>query len=161
MSNAADAGLAFVWKAFDALTVGELHDLLKLRCDVFVVEQNCAYHEIDGADRSAFHLLALAQDGSLAGYLRVLPPETADAAVRIGRVVVAADRRGSGLGRALMQQALEEIPRRFGARPVVVAAQAHLEALYGSLGFVPTSEEYLDEGGVVHIDMRRAATATV
>ncbi|HZH27306.1 MAG TPA: GNAT family N-acetyltransferase [Azospirillaceae bacterium] len=148
-----------VWRDFDALTPRELHDLLRLRCDVFVVEQACAFPEIDGKDPAAAHLLAFAAGGELVGCLRLFAPGP-DKAARIGRVAVALVVRGTGLGRRLMAEALAEVDRRFGAVPVDLSAQAHLERFYGGFGFLRIAQDYLEDG-IPHCDMRRPAGATV
>ncbi|GGF08361.1 GNAT family N-acetyltransferase [Aliidongia dinghuensis] len=144
----------FVWRAFDALGTAELYALLQLRSDVFVVEQNCVFADIDGKDAAALHLLVWVGD-MLGGYLRVFAP--ADAA-KIGRVVVAPAWRSTGLGRRLMAAALDQIAARWGAVPVELSAQAHLERFYSSFGFERTGPDYLEDG-ILHCDMRRAVTA--
>lgn len=133
---------------FVELTTGELHDLLRLRCDVFVVEQRCVYPEIDGRDPRAIHLLGL-EGGRLTAYARWLPEGEA---VRLGRIVVAPESRGGGRGEELVVRALEEI----GPRPVVIHAQAPLEKWYARLGFRTVSEPF-DEDGIPHVVMRREA----
>ncbi|MDB5363997.1 MAG: acetyltransferase domain protein [Rhodospirillales bacterium] len=144
-----------LWRAFDALAVSELYALLRLRADVFVVEQNCVFGDIDGKDPDARHLLAFAGE-TLGGYLRVFPPAGLEAAAKIGRVVVAPACRSTGLGRRLMAAALDEIAARWGAVPVELAAQAHLERFYASFGFVRCSADYLEDD-ILHCDMRRGA----
>ena len=144
------------WRAFDALLPRDLHDLLQLRADVFVVEQACVFAEIDGRDPEALHLLArIPGSDGLAGTLRLLPP-AAGAPASIGRVATAAWARGLGLGRALMVEGIAEARRRFGAVPIEVGAQARLEAFYAGLGFVRTSPDY-DEDGILHCTMVRDA----
>jgi ElaA protein len=144
---------SFVWRNFGDLRPAELHALLKLRCDVFVVEQNCAFPEIDGKDPQARHLLC--HDGAdLIGCLRLFAPGIDGDAARIGRVVVAPPGRGTGLGRRLMQAALDEIEVRHGTVPTALSAQLYLEAFYASLGFERISETYLEDG-IPHCDMRR------
>ncbi|HLZ66077.1 MAG TPA: GNAT family N-acetyltransferase [Aliidongia sp.] len=146
----------FRWRTFETLSTTELYALLRLRSDVFVVEQNCVFGDIDGKDQQALHLLALVDD-VLGGYLRVFPPAE-ERAARIGRVVVAPTCRATGLGRRLMAEALDEIARRLGPVPVELSAQAHLERFYGGFGFVRVSDDYLEDG-ILHCDMRRAAAA--
>jgi ElaA protein len=143
----------FLWRSFEALKPAELHAVLKLRCEVFIVEQACAYADIDGKDPLARHLLAYVGP-ELIGCLRVFAPDGAGAAARIGRVVIAPPARGTGLGRRLMRRALAEIDARFGPVPVELSAQAHLEAFYASLGFERVSETYLEDD-IPHCDMRR------
>jgi ElaA protein len=141
----------FVLKSFDELTALELHDALALRAAVFVVEQVCAYQDPDGLDLLARHLFARL-DGVLVGYARILPPKSRFDVTSIGRVVVAATERKSGLGRRLMQEAIAAIERS-GPEPIALSAQAHLERFYASLGFVP-GERY-DEDGIPQVAMRR------
>ena len=143
----------FVWRAFDALSPRELHDLLRLRGDVFVVEQNCAFPEIDGRDPQALHLLARTERGDLAGTLRLFAPADRGPA-RIGRVATALPARGRGLGRAMMDEGIAESRRRFGAAPIEIGAQSAMEGFYRSLGFARTSADY-DEDGIPHCAMVR------
>ena len=143
-----------LWRDFEALAPAELYAMLRLRCDVFIVEQDCAYADIDGKDPQALHLLAYVGP-DLAGCLRVFAPEAGGSA-RIGRVVVAPPGRGTGLGRRLMQAALDEIEVRHGTvrSTVELSAQAHLERFYASLGFVRIGADYLEDN-IRHCDMRR------
>ncbi len=140
-------------KLFDTLTVLELHDLLRLRSDVFVVEQQCIYPEIDGQDPSAMHILGIAPKGELAAYARILPPQT-DGVPHLGRFVVHPDHRGSGLGHALIRVALAEAARWTGRTASALAAQTHLEALYAQHGFERSGADY-DWDGIPHVDMVR------
>ena len=136
--------MQFAWRGFDALTPRELHDLLKLRCDVFVVEQACPYPEVDGRDPEALHLLARDAGGALVGTLRLFPPERGHAV--IGRVATTAAARGRGLGRALMIEGIAEARRRFGGVPIRIGAQSRLEAFYAGLGFVRDGHDYVEDG---------------
>lgn len=141
------------WRNFEELTVWELHDVLRLRCRVFIIEQNCPFGDVDGEDPQALHLLA-SSDGvpGIAGYLRCLP--SADGAhVIIGRVVTAPEARASGLGRRLMTEAVAEMRRRFLTLPMALSAQSRLERFYVGLGFQRTSPDYMDDG-ILHCDMR-------
>jgi ElaA protein len=131
------------------LTARTLYELLRLRVDVFVVEQRCAYPELDGRDTEpGTRHLWTTRGGAPVGYLRILVEP--DGAARIGRVCVAASARGTGLGRRLLVAALD----RIGDRPTVLHAQAHLAGFYRSVGFVPTGPEFLDDG-IPHLPMRR------
>lgn len=143
--------LTWTVKPFTTLTLHELHDLLRLRVDVFVVEQACAYEEIDGKDPGAMHVLGQAQDGSLLAYARILPPE-ADGLPHIGRVIVRAAARNHGLARTLMHVALDAVQERYGSRRSAVAAQAHLEKFYASFGYVRQGPDYPWDG-IPHVDM--------
>lgn len=147
------------WRAaaFHELDAREVHDLLRLRQDVFIVEQNCAFAEIDGRDPLAVHLLGFA-DGVLVACARVFPPGVVARETSIGRVLTARSVRGIGLGRRLMGEALELAARIAPRAAVRVAAQAHLEAFYASLGFRTAGEPYLEDG-IRHLDMVRPADA--
>lgn len=138
----------------DELEPRELYAMLRLRSEIFVVEQDCAYLDADGLDLDAWHLQGW--DGDvLAAHLRVLAPGVSGGDVSIGRVVVAASHRGRQLGRALMEQGIALAQRVHGDVPIHVSAQAHLERFYGSLGFVTVGEGYLEDG-IPHLPMRRA-----
>jgi ElaA protein len=137
---------------FRALSVDELHAILKLRVDVFVVEQRCAYAEIDGQDPQATHLFTLDEQGEVIAYARLLPPGD-DGHPHIGRVVVHSGHRGQQLGRAVMVEAIARCRDLFGPVSIALSAQAHLHDLYASLGFSRISEVY-DWDGIPHIDMR-------
>ncbi|MFD1198339.1 GNAT family N-acetyltransferase [Brucella gallinifaecis] len=140
------------WDEFDKLTPRALYAILKLRVDVFVVEQNCAYPEIDGKDYHAFQLRVL--DGEeLAASLRVLPPEADGKPAKIGRVVVSADYRGYKLGHRIMKEAVAFAQDHFPGIAIELNAQSHLQKFYGAFGFVVISDEYLEDG-IPHVDMR-------
>lgn len=143
---------SFAWRSFDALTVRELHDLLRLRADVFVIEQHCIFVDIDGHDPESLHLLVRSTDANLVGTLRLFPPQLGAGQVRIGRVATALPARGVGLGRAMMVESLAEAERRFGRVPVRIEAQSRLEAFYRSLAFTRASEDY-EEDGILHCVM--------
>ncbi|MCB8837252.1 GNAT family N-acetyltransferase [Aurantimonas sp. VKM B-3413] len=144
---------AWRWSAFEDLSGREVHDLLRLRMDVFVVEQACAFAEIDGKDPGAIHLRRLV-GGELAGCLRVFAPSAPDFRVRIGRIATAARHRGGGLGHELMAEALRLCAERFQGAAIDLSAQAHLAGFYGRHGFLPVSDIYLEDG-IPHLDMRR------
>lgn len=137
------------------LSKDELYAVLALRTQVFVVEQNCPYLEVDGLDLigDTCHLLA-ERDGELVAYLRLLDPQRHAGDVVIGRVLTAASARGNGLGHLLMEQALQASNERWPGRPVYLSAQAHLQGYYGRYGFVVVTEEYLEDD-IPHIGMRR------
>ncbi len=146
--------LAIAWHAFDALTPRILHDLLKLRSDVFVTEQACPFSEIDGRDPDAVHGVALA-DGAVIATARLLA--TDDGETKIGRVVTHPAHRGLGVGAALIRDGLARIARRHGpGAPVLVSAQRRVQGFYERLGFTATSGVY-EEDGIPHVAMRRNA----
>jgi ElaA protein len=137
---------------FAELTPPVLYALLRLRVDVFVVEQHCPYPELDGRDLEpgTRHVWLADADGAPVAYLRVL--EEPDGTARIGRVCVAGAARGRGLARQLMSHALDLV----GSGPCVLDAQVHLAGFYAGFGFAPTGPEY-DEDGIPHIPMRLTA----
>ena len=143
---------------FEGLRAIDLHAILKLRTDVFVVEQRCIYPELDGADPTALHVRGLAKDGSLVAYARILPPG-ADGMPHIGRVVVHPELRGHGFAHSLMEHVLESATKAFGTGPCALAAQCHLEGFYQRHGFQRIGPDY-DLDGIPHVDMVRPAVLT-
>ncbi|MDO8270987.1 MAG: GNAT family N-acetyltransferase [Gammaproteobacteria bacterium] len=142
-------------KTFAALGTEELYQIVQLRQQVFVVEQNCVYLDADGYDRAALHLFAV-QQGCVVAYCRLLPPGLKYQEASIGRVCTALEKRGSGLGRELMQRALTLVSESYAAESVRVdiriSAQLYLQNFYSSLGFTAVSAPY-DEDGIPHIEM--------
>jgi len=142
-------------KSFAQLSNFELYAMLKLRSDVFVVEQNCVYPDLDDKDLHADtqHLLSFNGD-VLVGYARCLAPGLSytDAA-SVGRVVVAGAARGHGLATTIMQAALTTCHQQWPENDIVIGAQTYLQDFYTRLGFSPISPAY-DEDGIMHIDMR-------
>ncbi|MEV4532424.1 GNAT family N-acetyltransferase [Asanoa sp. NPDC049518] len=135
--------------SFADLDTTTLYRLLELRCAVFVVEQEAAYLDIDGRDlEPATRHVWIARDGVPVAYLRVLAEP--DDGMRVGRVVVAKEARGSGVAGRLMDAALEIV----GARPSVLDAQAHLEGFYGRYGYTVSGEGFLEDG-IPHVPMAR------
>ncbi|EHS53227.1 GCN5-related N-acetyltransferase [Rhizobium sp. PDO1-076] len=137
----------------------ELHDLLKMRVDVFVVEQKCPYPEIDGKDKHALHL-RLMQDNDLLAAARIFAPAEAAGPAKIGRVVVSPAHRGKRLGDAVMREAITLCEERFPACTIALSAQSHLKAFYASFGFEACSAEYLEDG-IPHVDMFRPTKVAV
>ena len=137
-------------KQFHELTVDELYDILKLRVDTFVVEQNCPYPEIDGSDRAAYHVF-LREEGAIKAYLRVLPPHVTFDDCALGRVVAAERRRG--LASRVLAAGIETARREFGADAIMLEAQTYARSLYEKAGFRQVSEEFLEDG-IPHIKMR-------
>ena len=140
-------------KDMGGFSAHELYALLKLRVDVFVVEQNCPYPELDGKDDHALHMMLKRGDEIIAA-ARIFPPHD-EVPAKIGRVVVSPARRGERLGEALMREALKACAERFPDAPVFLSAQSHLQKFYASFGFRPVSDEY-SEDGIPHVDMLKA-----
>ncbi len=141
------------WKRFEALTVAELYALLKLRSEVFVVEQNCVFLDLDDHDQNAEHLLMCDAEGALIGYTRLLPPGEKYAEPSTGRVVVAGRVRRTGAGRRLMAESVRGARERYPGRDNLIWAQLYLETFYASFGFVTESEPALEDG-ILHVFMR-------
>lgn len=148
-----------VWmiRKFNDLTIDELYAILQLRSEVFVVEQNCVYHDPDGKDQYAWHLMGL-EDGKLLAYTRIFGAGIAYSDPSIGRVVTSPSKRGSGLGRELMEKSIEHCEELFGKTSITLGAQLYLRKFYESLGFIASGEEYVEDG-IPHVTMTRKCTA--
>lgn len=140
-------------KRFDELTSAELYEILKLRNAVFIVEQNCAYQDIDGLDETAYHMW-LEDENGIAAYVRLLPPGVRFDDSVIGRVI--AVRRRSGVGSQIVRTAQSAVREVFGTDSVTIEAQVYAREFYEKLGFVQQSGEF-DEDGIPHILMRWTA----
>lgn len=139
---------------FDELSAQQLYDVLALRSQVFIVEQNCVFLDIDGLDPQTWHLLGTGDDGALRAYARLIPPGLKAPDALIGRVVTAPASRGGGTGRALMTEAIAQCERLWPAHPITLHAQAHLERFYASFGFASIGEQYMEDG-ISHQEMRK------
>lgn len=140
-------------KAFDALTVHELYDLLQLRSEIFVVEQNCVYLDLDGKDKVALHLLGV-YDGAIVAHSRLFPAGVSFDNASIGRVTVSAKYRDRKWGHELMQHSIAGIAAHFNETKITIGAQLYLKKFYESHGFIQTSEMYLEDD-IPHIEMVR------
>lgn len=142
----------------DDLTVKRVYELLRLRNQVFIVEQSCPYQDIDGQDLTPGHRHIVAcRHGQLLAYARLLAPTPEREAVMIGRVIVSAEARGQKLGYQLMAQALSACSLHWPQSLCRLSAQAHLQEFYRQLGFVAVGEAY-DEDGIPHINMLLSPT---
>jgi ElaA protein len=147
------------WRAFADLTAWELHEVLALRQQVFVLEQTCLYPDIDGLDPGAHHLLGWRTvDGKreLAATLRCLGPGAKYREMSLGRVATSPAARGAGIGRELVATGIAGAQQLHPGHAIRIGAQAHLERFYAGFGFRTVSAPY-DEDGILHIDMLRAA----
>ena len=145
--------------AFDALHVRELDAIYAARQQVFVIEQQCLYLDVDGADVRSHHVSAWngpGIDAALLAYARIVAPGIKYVEPAIGRVLTTASARGRGLGRALIARAVEACRQLYPDAAIRISAQSHLEALYGSFGFVAHGERYLEDG-IEHTEMLLAA----
>ena len=143
--------IAWKFVAFDELALRELYALLQLRTEVFTVEQNCVFQDIDGADDQAMHLLGT-QNNQLVAYARCFPAGIKFAEASIGRVVTRSLARGSGLGHLLIQQAVSSVCGLWGPQPIRIGAQARLKAYYSGHGFVDVGVPYVEDG-IDHLEM--------
>ena len=147
--------MAIHWqiKPFEALSAAELYDILRLRSEVFVVEQNCVYLDIDGKDKLGLHLFG-EFEGKIVGYSRLFKPGISFDNASIGRVVVDANYRDKNWGHELMQEAIIGIESHFGESRITIGAQLYLKKFYESHGFIQTSEMYLEDD-IPHIEMQK------
>lgn len=143
--------LEFKWSRLESLTALELHEIIKARESVFVVEQQCPYQETDDLDLYSWHLSVLG-NGELAAYARVVDPGIKNSQPSIGRVMTVKKFRAQGIGRALMEEAIKFTELKFPGKEIKVSAQVYLQQFYESLGFHSPGEPY-DEDGIPHINM--------
>lgn len=145
--------------SFSSLSALDVHDILKLRQDVFIVEQDCAFHDIDGRDPSCSHLLARIEkdDKELVAYLRIVPPGDYFNEIALGRIITAQSVRGTGIGSQLIERGIQIVEEDYGALDIRISAQAHLEKYYNKFGFQKAGEPF-DEDGIMHIEMLRVAS---
>jgi ElaA protein len=137
--------MKFEFKSFEELSTNELYDILRLRSEIFVVEQNCVYNDLDGLDKAAVHQF-LKKDGEIVAYSRLLKPGTRFSEYSIGRVVVKQSERGTGLGKEMMEEAKRYIVDKWGATKIKISAQSYLQRFYENLGFEIVTEMYLEDG---------------
>lgn len=143
----------WILKSFDKLAVNELYAILRLRTEVFVVEQNCVFQDMDNKDQQCHHLMGW-NDNLLAAYTRLVPPGVSYEQASIGRVVTSPLARGGGLGKTLMEKSIEELTNLYGPGIIKIGAQLYLKKFYQSLGFSQIGDIY-DEDGIDHIHMIR------
>ena len=139
-------------KSFQELSLEEFHDIIALRIQIFIIEQNCPYQEVDGKDKLAHHLFFKNEIDEIIAVTRILPQGISYTEVAIGRVVVHEDYRGTGLGNQLMADSMNFVRDKYGEVPVRLSAQKHLENYYGNHGFKSTGKEYLEDG-IPHLEM--------
>ena len=140
-------------KLFSELSTAELYAILRLRGEVFIVEQNCPYVDADGKDFNSHHLMGYVGD-DLAAYSRLVFAGISYEEVSIGRVITSAKYRGKDFGKLLMQQSITEIERLYGKVPIRIGAQAYLKKFYEGFGFIDMNEPYMEDG-IPHLIMLR------
>ena len=145
--------ISWTIKNFDTLSVPELYQIMRLRSEIFVVEQNCVYQDLDGKDQKALHLFGII-DETIVAYCRLFKAGDYFDFASIGRVVVAADYRDKKLGHELMNQAVSATEKYLGEHNITISAQLYLKKFYESHGFIPTSEMYLEDD-IPHIQMQK------
>jgi ElaA protein len=138
-------------KTFSELTTDELYAILRLRSEVFVLEQNCVFQDMDNKDQRCHHLMGW-REGLLAGYSRVIGPGISYVESSIGRIVTSPAARGFGVGRELLRKSIDTIYILYGKQPVRIGAQCYLTKFYESFSFVQKGEIYLEDG-IKHIEM--------
>ncbi len=144
--------MEFILKEFKDLNNDQLFEIYNLRSEVFIVEQNCAYQDVDATDKLSKHLL-LMEAQTLAAYARIIPPGVSYKEPSIGRVVVKKTFRGKDLGKILMKQCLKEMALLYPKQDIVISAQSYLLKFYTDLGFNAEGEEYLEDN-IPHTKMR-------
>ena len=143
--------MSWILKKFDELTNIELYNILKERTLVFVVEQNCAYLEVDGKDSVSYHFFK-EENGEIIAYSRIVPAGVSYQEISIGRVLVKKEHRGQGIAEELIKRGLYFIQNELKETTVKIQAQEYLSKFYSSFGFEATSETYLEDN-IPHIDM--------
>jgi ElaA protein len=145
--------MSIIWKckAFDELSVHELYVILQLRTEVFVVEQNCVFQDMDGKDQGSYHICGWL-NGRLVAYTRLVPAGVSYKEAAIGRVITAPSARRTGAGKEAMQYSIKKLYELWGKQPIKLSAQLYLKNFYESFGFAQTSDIYIEDG-IPHIEM--------
>lgn len=143
---------------FAELSNLQLHAIYQARAAVFILEQNCAYQDVDGKDPVSHHLIAWTPEGEVAAYLRIVPAGISFAEASLGRVISTQDWRGTGVGKALIANGIKALHALYPAAPIRIGAQAYLEKFYGGFGFETVSDVYLEDD-IPHLEMLLVAKA--
>ncbi|QJR14168.1 GNAT family N-acetyltransferase [Usitatibacter palustris] len=144
--------ISWRFSSFDDLTPRDVHEIFRVRIEVFVIEQNCPFQDVDGADLPSWHLLGTNGSSDLVAYCRLVPPGVKFAEPSIGRIITTSQVRGKGLGRELVKESLVRAETLWPGQSIRIGAQARLEKFYNEFGFVKSSDPY-DEDGILHIEM--------
>ena len=139
-------------KAFKDLSVDEYFEIIHLRTEIFVVEQDCPYQEVDEKDRKSYHLYGRAENGQVIAVTRILPPGISYNEISVGRVALKAVYRGKGIADELMNETFKFIEKEFGKQPIRISAQEYLLNYYSKHGFKQVGEMYLEDD-IPHIEM--------
>lgn len=143
--------LKIITKSFSDLTLNELYDILQLRAEVFIVEQNCVYQDIDSKDKKALHIIGI-KNNKIIAYTRIFKPNDYFLEASIGRVVVKQQERKYGYGHQILKASIIAIETNFKTLVIKISAQTYLKNFYETHGFKQVSEEYLEDG-IPHIAM--------
>ena len=143
--------LNWAYKSFEELTTNELYTILELRSEVFIVEQNCVYQDVDGKDKKSFHLMAWNGD-ELIAYTRIVPPGISFSEASIGRVITSPRYRGLGIGVTLLEKSIHHTLEGYQTHQIRIGAQLYLQKFYEGFGFIAQGEEFLEDG-IPHIEM--------
>ena len=138
-------------KKFNELSIQELYSLLKLRSEIFVVEQDCVYQDLDGKDAKALHVIGI-NNNEVVAYTRIFKPGDYFDIASIGRVAVHKDYRKFGYGKDIMQASINAVNEKFKEQQIKISAQTYLDKFYTELGFKAIGEGYLEDG-IPHIQM--------
>lgn len=147
--------MEIIWKTkgFDALSLNELYEILRLREQVFILEQNCAYDDLDYKDQKALHVMGIVK-GAIVAYSRIFRAGDCLENASIGRVLVSKDHRGHEFGQELMRRSIAEVHKNFEDKLITISAQCYLIRFYENLGFVVSGAQYLEDD-IPHIPMTR------
>ncbi|WP_458404785.1 GNAT family N-acetyltransferase [Methanobrevibacter sp.] len=137
--------MEWILKKFNQLTPDELYEIIKLRVEIFIVEQNCPYQDLDDKDLVSYHLF-LKDNDEIIAVLRIIPEYVSYDEMSIGRVVVKKTHRGRGIAKSMMKKAMEFIVNDLGKNSIRLSGQAYLTDFYQELGFKKVSDEYLEDG---------------
>ena len=143
--------MKIIFKTFSELTTKELYQILQLRSEVFVVEQNCIYQDIDGKDEKAIHIIGVVQN-KIVAYTRCFKPGEYFKEASVGRVVVKKTERKLKRGNQIMIHSIKTIEKVFQTKTIIISAQSHLKFFYNNFGFYSVGNEYLEDG-IPHIEM--------
>jgi len=144
--------MEFLVKSFTELTTSELYQILQLRSEVFVVEQDCVYQDVDGKDQKSLHVFGV-KNKKIVVYTRIFKPGDYFKNASIGRVVVAQKERAYGYGHELIKASIQAVQKNYTTLEITISAQTYLKKFYQIHGFVKVGEEYLEDG-IPHIEMR-------
>jgi ElaA protein len=155
-TNEGEFNMELIVKHFDELSTRELYEILKTRAEIFVVEQDCVYQDLDDKDQDAIHVFCWNDKGRVAGCLRVFMKDEDNKVAQIGRVVTL--EHGKGLGGKLLRKGVEVAESSFGANSIYLEAQKYAIGYYAKEGFEVVSDEFLEDG-IPHVKMERRMQA--